>query len=366
MRNRSDFGRCAECVRSAGGLMTITRFLPAVLIAAATAGSATAQYGDTGWPASGNTPAIAPAVLPGGYGVSPLPPVDPVQMPPGRPTAAANTTALDRVTAPLQPGAAAGADPVGMLTGQPAQQLPYGAYPSPYFTDGPGCCGPLGANGRIGYEILWYTGPAISFGEGRFGRELHTGWIVGGSGRSLFFNPAHDAAWVMDLGLSYQYNHGSPGHFQELAIRQAPLINPITGAQIPQPDVLTQVAIRGLDRTNFNFGLGRDWWLWGAGSTGLSDGLNWRVGALVGGRWGTAHVDLLPMDSAAFGDYQRRQGVTHGVFLMAHTTFDIPMGTWIMFGGLRAEWGYDWTNLIPPLDGNLHNVNLMLTWGIRF
>ena len=42
------------------------------------------------------------------------------------------------------------------------------------------------------------------------------------------------------------------------------------------------------------------------------------------------------------------------------------MGTWVWFGGVRAEYGYDWTNLVPPMDGDIHNLNLMLTTGIRF
>jgi hypothetical protein len=241
--------------------------------------------------------------------------------------------------------------------------LPPGSYPSPYFTDGPGCCGPLGRNGRVGYELYAHTGPAWSLGEGRFARQLQTGWHTGGGGRSLFFNPAHDAAWVFDLGLSYQYNRGSVGHFTELELRQAPIV--IGNQQIPRPDVLAPAAIRGLHRTYFNFALGRDWWMWGPGSTGLASGWNVRVGGLVGGRWGTGHVDLIPQNPA-LGDYQRRQGVIHGLFLAPHLTFEVPRGSCVWFGGVRAEWGYDWMNLVPPLEGNLHNINFLLTAGIRF
>jgi hypothetical protein len=215
-------------------------------------------------------------------------------------------------------------------------------------------------NGRVGYELYAYTGPAWAVGEGRFARQLQTGWLTGGGGRSLFFNTAHDAAWVVDLGLSYQYNRGSVDHFTELFLHQPPdfLGN-------PRPDVLSPAAIRGLHRTNFNFALGRDWWRWGPGSTGLAQGWNVRVGGLIGGRWGTAHVDLLPQNPA-LGDYQRRQGVTHGFFLAPHAMVEIPMGTTIWFAGLRGEWGYDWMNLVPPIEGNLHSFNLLMTAGIRF
>lgn len=341
--------------------MTITRFLPGVLLAALVAGPAAAQ------PGSGRYAEIVPSVFPVGHEQPILPNTAP-RMPPGRPAAATDATALDRVTAPVQTAIAPESDPVGTLTGQPqtAGQLPYGAYPSPYFTDGPGCCGPLGRNGRIGYELYVYTGINWPFGEGAMGRHLNTGVVVGGGGRSLFFDTTHTAAWAIDLGVSYTYNRGEPGHPVMAFVQQAPITNPLTGQISPRPDVIRDVAITGLYRTNFNFGVGRDWWLWGAGSTGLSDGLNWRVGGTVGGRWGTAHVDLAPVNAARFGDYQRRQNVTHGLFLATHSTLDIPMGTWILFSGFRFEWGYDWTNLIPPLEGNVHNFNLMLTAGIRF
>src|SRR5436189_3089453 len=118
-------------------------------------------------------------------------------------------------------------------------------------------------NGRIGYELDWITGPTWALGEGQFARELHTGWMVGGIGRTLFFNPEHDAAWVMELGLSYSFNSGRTAHTNQLFIRQSPITNPITGQTTPQPDILAPVAIRGLHRTSFNWAFGRDWWVWG-------------------------------------------------------------------------------------------------------
>jgi hypothetical protein len=264
-------------------------------------------------------------------------------------------------------------DAYDSLTGpitQPYQDgaagLPHGSYPSPYYTNGPGCAGPLGRNGRIGYDLYLYTGPTWAIGEGRLARQLHMGWMTGGAGRSLFFNTEHDAAWAVDLGLSYQYNRGSPKHFSTVEIRRAPTVNPITGQRTPRPDVLGEAAVRDLNRTNFNFGVGRDWWFWGPGTTGLANGWNYRFGTTVGGRWGTAHISEEPQDTATFGDYIRRQGVTHGVFIETHATVEIPMGAWILFGGLRTEWGYDWMNLFPPYQGNLHNFNLLLTGGIRF
>jgi hypothetical protein len=345
--------------------MRITPLLVGVLSALAFVGDASAQFVPGSDLGAVRERGMVPSVFPMEYSESPAG-MNPADLPLGRPPAATSSTALDRLTAPIRPVSGENPDPVGTLTGQPTSQLPYGAYPSPYFTDGPGCCGPLGRNGRIGYELYTYVGINWPFGEGAFGRHLNTGVVVGGGGRSLFFNTSHSAAWVCDLGLSFTYNRGELGHPVLAYVQQAPIRNPFTGQTTERPDVIRDVAIRGLYRTNFNFGVGRDWWLWGAGSTGIAEGTNWRVGGLVGGRWGTAHVDLVPSNPIRFGDYQRRQNVTHGIFLATHSTVDIPMGSWILFGGFRFEWGYDWTNLIPPLEGNLHNFNLMLTAGIRY
>jgi hypothetical protein len=358
--------------------MTIARSVAGALLLAVAGAPCFAQSGDLYPPSVRPTtvtslspiepdPASAPpqpvsAVMPPGRPAA-------AQMPPVRPFSAPPTTVLDRLTNPTRPIAAEQSDPVGTLTGQPVAPpapavLPPGAYPSPYFTDGPGCCGPLGRHGRVGYEIYTYTGPTWAIGEGEFTRRLQTGWMVGGGGRSLFFDTSHTTAWVADVGVSYQYNRGEEDDPIRTDVRQPPLRNQFTGEITVRPDVLTQVRVRALHRTNFNFGFGHDWWYRGAGSVGLEDAPNLRAGLLVGGRWGTAHVDLEPVDQP--GGYARRQQVTHGVFLAAHTTCEIPMGTWILFAGLRAEWGYDWTNIVPPMNGNMHSLNLLLTSGIRF
>jgi hypothetical protein len=350
--------------------MTITRFLPGVVLLVATAGPALAQYGVNPYPAPSQFPGMTTS---GTYG-GPDPGAYPVQASPGLPSQAPDATALDRVTAPVQPGGG-GQAPYAVLTGQPPTPqavgvggLPPGSYPSPFFTDGPGCCGPLGRNGRVGYDIYIDTGPSFIIGHalnsGPFDSRLEAGWMVNGGGRSLFFNQSHTAAWAVDLGMSYQYNRGDQIAPYPLNIRQ-PALNQGTGAPpLPQPDKLTLSYIRDIDRTNFNFGVGRDWWLGGPGATGLMNGWTCRFGAEVGGRWGTAHVDLVPF-SDPFG-YARRQNVTHGVFAQVHAYAEVPLGTTIFFAGAKLQWGYDWTNLVPPTGGDIMNLNVLLSAGLRF
>jgi hypothetical protein len=230
--------------------------------------------------------------------------------------------------------------------------------------DGPGCCGPLERDGRIGYEIYTYSGVDFVFGNG-LATHLFTGWDIGGSVRTLFFNPSHTAAWTVDLGGSYTHNWGTSSRDPvNLFIRQPTIVNQQTGVVTVPPDQLIFSAIRGVHRSSFNFNFGRDIWLWGSGNTGGMQGTNFRIGAWIGGRYGTAHVDVIPLNVP--NSYARRQNAFEGITVGTHASFDVPMGGWIFFGGVRAEYGYDWTNLVPPLTGNLNSINIQLQAGIRY
>lgn len=340
--------------------MRITRFLLPGCLLAAFAGPVSAQFGGArGSPYQDLIPSVRPAAA-----------EEPVLqnssqpqlsgMPPGGAPAASS---LQQMTVPQrQPG-----DPIGTLTGQPALSvpgLPLGSYPSPYYVDGPGCCGPMGRDGRITYEIYDIAGVNFAFGSG-LGSHLDAGWTIGGGARTLFFDPTHTRAWTVDLGLTYTHNaaNGLKDPLQ-LDIRQPLIVNAAGNVATAQPDRVARTAIHGIHRLSFNYSFGRDWWLLGSGATGSEETTNVRVGAWVGGRYGTAHVDLVPLDQP--NAYSRRQNAWEGVFVGAHAGFDTPLGGWIFFGDLRVEYGYDWLNLIPPVHSNLNNINIQVSAGIRF
>jgi hypothetical protein len=308
----------------------------------------------------GQSAGMVPSVLP--TGVS-----DPV-VPQARP---APSTALDNLTSPQPPANTVQADRLGTLTAPPvpgATGLPPGAYASPWYGQASGCCGPLGKNGPVDYELLVMTGPNIPFGSGPFTDHLNVGWGLSGIGRTLFFNPEGDAAWALSLGVNYIYNRGKSDDFVDMFVRQSPLQQQNAAGQtiaVPRPDLFTTTRIRDIHRTAFTFAVGRDWWLWGSGLPGGEDGWNLRLGTDVGGRWGTAHADVVPIGQGAF-NYARRQGVFHGVMLGFHSNFEMPVGGWIWVLGTRAEWSYDWMDIAPPLNGDIQNINLMFTTGIRF
>jgi hypothetical protein len=266
------------------------------------------------------------------------------------------------MTTPTAPGGPE-TNPVSTLATAGNAPLPNGAYASPWFTDGPGCCGPHGGSGYIGYELYTATGPTFSVGGNQFNSHLQTGWMVGGGGRTLLFNRPGDAAWVIDIGLTYQYNRGTLDPVG-LFIRQPPLRNQFTGEVTPQPDLFQSTRIRALHRTAVNLSIGRDWWLNGPGNAGFEQCGNWRVGAELGGRYGTAHVDLVP--NSEEDSYSRRQSVFEGFFVGAHADYERPFGGWILFAGFRVQYGVDWTNVVPPLEGDVQYMNFLLTSGVRF
>ncbi len=333
--------------------MRIARFLLPGFVVALGVGPALAQprggaadYSD-----------LVPSVRPVG-GEEPV--LMPQPMPDGRPPAAMSS--LEQMGTPA-PRGYAGGDPVGTLTGQPGGHPP-GSYPGPY-SDGPGCCGPLGGDGRVTYEAYSYAGLNFTYGNGLPDRLNAVGWMVGGGLRTLLFDPTHTAAWTIDFGGSYGYNRGQGDQAPTgLFLRTPPVQNQINGGFQVVPDRFVVSGIRGIHRSSFNFAFGRDVWLMGDGTTGGMQGTNWRVGGWVGGRYGTSHVDINPLNEV--NGYSRRQNVFHGIYAGVHTTFDVPMGAWVWTNGIRAEYGHDWTNLVPPIQGNLHNINVHLTTGIRF
>lgn len=281
---------------------------------------------------------------------------------PGKPTVRPASAELPAVTAPPPPSA------VDTLVGPGGTPLPAvsnpipGAVYSPWVGDNPagGCCGPVGANGPITYEPYLRTGPVLLTGGGPLTAVTKTfGWNVQGGARSLFFNPAGDAAWVFDLGVGYSQNEGRaaqrPLNIEIGAVKFGGGLN----------KQLFAVGLTELRRTSFNFGFGRDYFLNGPGVVGLApEYTNFRVGWDVGGRWGTGSAHFEPFGDP--GGYRRRQGVFHSVYGAGQATWEQPMGSWTFFLGGRVEWAYNWTNLIPPNDGEFRDLNLLLTTGVRF
>lgn len=339
--------------------MTAKRNLLAVACAGVLCGVATAQTplfgGRTSTPSPLSTrPTVAPVAGTGSGSVLPLiPPASGAVAP--VPTQGASplfptteTVATDVLTAPQG----------GVPT------VPGAAY-SPWCGANP--AGGVGGNGPITYEGYFRTGPSLNIGGGELSAILDHGWMTAVGGRTLFFNETNDAAWVLDLGISFTRNFGPRlGRITQVEARELKG-GGVEGGGDPLPVGATiPVGIRGIRRTSLNFGVGRDWWMYGPGTVEANGGGsgNWRGGVDIGGRWGTSSIDLEPQFDT--DGVRRRQAVYHGVYVGSSLNWEKQFGGVILQAGIRGEWGYDWTNLLPPQTSNLQNLNVLLTFGLRY
>ena len=341
--------------------MTITRWFPAMVLTATLAGGPAAAQFDPrpiGYPGVGRTTPAAGMHDPGS-GVRPAtgtmnPRTNPIER------VSMNSVPGSDPTEPLPPGVhplPVATSPVG------GTSLPAGSYASPWLTDAPGCGGPIGANGPVTYELYATTG--VNFVSGSdLTDHLNPGVVAGAGGRSFLFNPEATAAWTIDLGFTYTYNRGVMDD-PFFALNKGTIdIDPIFGTQTVNPPFLQNFRLRALHRTSFNYAFGRDNWLLGPGAPGYESGWNMRWGWLVGGKWGTAHVDMVPVGED--NGYYRNQATFLGAFVDLHMNWEVPVGSWILFGGFGVQYGYDWMNIIPPLNSDISNVNIMMTAGTRF
>jgi hypothetical protein len=249
--------------------------------------------------------------------------------------------------------------------------LPPGSVPDPWITyDRPGCCGPMGGNGPIGYEGYVRTGVSIPMGNNLVQESLNPGWQVTGGARSLFFNRATTAAWTADTGLGYTYNDGGrPDRrfnvlfpFNVVNNNVFPATNTLVFAPIP-------VTIRAYDRTAVHLAGGFEKYF---GNPAYCPGTHFRIGGDVGGRWGASRLEL---NDVTFGPnnitYRHLYDVYGTVYLSLHSDLELPISPCTTFiAGFRAEWAQNWSDILkdsqPRLTANLQEVNLLLNFGLRY
>src|SRR5262249_36761701 len=161
-----------------------------------------------------------------------------------------------------------------------------------------------------------------------FGRNLDTGWMIEGGARAMFFNPSWSAAWAAELSVSNTYN---PSHSDNTIF---------LGHNINQ-----FVSVRALNRTFVNAGIGREWYLWSAAN---ADGHHLRFGADFGGRYGAATVK--------FNEIRHRTQVIEGIYAAIHTDLEIPWGRCTYLAGVRGEYGFTWSNIFMPGQGDMQDL----------
>jgi hypothetical protein len=247
-----------------------------------------------------------------------------------------------------------GGDPDGQRRPDPGLPPPGGLSSWLLYPRSAGCCGPVGKDGPIFQEFYVRNGTSFTISGGPFGNILAPGWAFEAGGRVLFFNPTVDAAWTVDLALSnFHYNTSRD---QVIFLRNIPSTTPNPGGgntTTALPLVLTRPS--GLNITDVSAAGGREWYLWGNCTDG---GPSWRVGGDLGGRWGSARLDLR--------EIKHRTDVVGGFFLSAHSDVEFPCGCCIFQAGVRVEYDFIWTDILQSPNDQLQTLNLLFTLGARY
>ena len=54
------------------------------------------------------------------------------------------------------------------------------------------------------------------------------------------------------------------------------------------------------------------------------------------------------------------------MYVVTGLNWEKPFGNATLFAGLRAEWSYNWMNLLAPNNSDIIDVNLLMNFGVRF
>jgi hypothetical protein len=212
----------------------------------------------------------------------------------------------------------------------------------------PDCCGHVGYDGPIYSELYVLTGFEIPAQGKIFGKVLETGWVLQGGGRTLFFNPAMDCDWNIDLSISNIFNRGQRSDV-------TPSLN-LPGSAAPVP-----FSIKDANRTYVNAAFGREWYFHRPADAWIQ---NWRIGLSAGGRLGSEKVQLFQTTT---GWSFHRTDVISGLFAVLNVDTEIPCGCCTFLAGMRFEWGYTWSDILQQQNlSDLQDINILFTAGVRF
>lgn len=220
----------------------------------------------------------------------------------------------------------------------------------------PDCCGPVGGHGPIHTELYARSGISFPFGGGVYGRSLGPGWVAQGGARVLFFNQPMSHAWFLDVSVSNVYNR------ERIHNTTVPMSFVVPGGVGQPPRRINfgqggvpPVTLRSLNRTFFNFGGGKMWYL---NDPNDPTSWHWRLGFDVGGRYGSGR--------ARFVEVRKTSHPLYGTYAAIQGDVEIPCGRCNFIGGLRTEWDYTWTSILQSNNANFQEINLLFHFGVRY
>jgi hypothetical protein len=221
----------------------------------------------------------------------------------------------------------------------------------------PGCCGPVGGHGPINFELYLRNGIAFPVAHSGLGGVLEDGWTIEGGGRTLLLNAGEDEAWTVDLGVGNTFNGVEDRNTQFINgnTRTANELFNNNGLITTGPRLVTAAH---LNRTYLFLSGGHEWYLWGSAEPDAGC-RNWRVGADVGGRYGTEKLNV--------NETRHMTDNTESVFVSVHSDVEIPWGQVLLQAGVRLEYSHTWSDIFhSPSNGDVQDVSLLFMLGMRF
>lgn len=263
-------------------------------------------------------------------------------------------------------------DPARQRTGATSmEQSPPGLTDYLSYLRPEGCCGPIGRHGPINCEIFLRPGVSFPTGGSFLAKVLEPGFMIQGGARTLFYNPARDLAWTVELGISSAWYDA--GRDQVAILNNIPRLIPNQFGP-PSEDVVPALPVipSSLNQTYVHLSGGHEIYLWGNGDCG-DDNPKWRVGYDLGGRWGSAKLMVgkqrFPEDNddPNRGLFRHLTDVVGGVFGALHTDLECPYKCAMFQLGLRAEVAHIWADLLQPQNNtDLMMINFLVNFGVRF
>lgn len=220
------------------------------------------------------------------------------------------------------------------------------------------CCGPVGRDGPITYELYTRHGVSFPLGSNLFGNMLTPGYMMQAGGRSLFFQPSNTFAWTVDIGITTRWF--DVGDEQQILQRNIPQNITIFGQTqtIIVPEKL--VTPSSLNQTFVHLAFGNEWYFDGP-ATCCTDcpTTGCRVGWDLGIRYGSAKV--------VYNEIIHGTDVIGGILFALHADFECPYKCCIFQAGVRTEICQMWSDILQPQhDADLTTLNILFNAGIRF
>ena len=110
--------------------------------------------------------------------------------------------------------------------------------------------------------------------------------------------------------------------------------------------------------------------MWVLGTNSLARGItdtSIAGGAAAALIYGASRVELnYAIPDQAQPGYLRRYDVFGAYFISLHNDVEVPLGCGKFIAGFRAEWNYNWSDILLTRGGDVQDLNLLLNFGYRF